>query len=109
MADSRDLMARYCDGDAAAFRALYDDVVPQLLAYVSGLASNHALATELVQATFLKLHHARAAYIRGTDPVPWIFWLARQVVVESSRDRPKVRNAGCRALRRMLRGSAARF
>jgi hypothetical protein len=34
MADPRELMARYQDGDATAFRELYAQVAPRLLGYL---------------------------------------------------------------------------
>ena len=65
MADPRDLMARYQDGDAAAFRELYAVVAPRLLGYLMKMARSRAVADDLLQQTFLKVHRARAAYVRG--------------------------------------------
>jgi len=78
-------MARYCDGDAEAFRALYAEVAPRLLGYLIGMARSRPLAEDLVQQTFLKVHRARAAYIRGADPVPWIYAIAHRTFLDELR------------------------
>ncbi len=79
-ADLADLMSRYCDGDADAFRALYADVAPRLLDYLA-TSAHPTLACEMLQLTFLRLHRSRRGYVRGCDPVPWMFAIARSVVV----------------------------
>jgi RNA polymerase sigma-70 factor (ECF subfamily) len=63
------LMARYCDGDREAFAALYGGLAPRLFAYLYGMIGERAAAEDLLQQTFLKLHEARAVYVRGADPV----------------------------------------
>ncbi len=85
MADVIDLMKRYCDGDATSFRALYQEVAPRLQGYLARMTGDPVLATELLQQTFLKLHHHRSAYIRGADPVPWIYWFAQQTLLAHAR------------------------
>ncbi|HZJ65884.1 MAG TPA: sigma factor, partial [Kofleriaceae bacterium] len=73
MAEAKELMQRYCDGDAGAFRELYALVAPRLLGYLLKMARERALADDLLQQTFLKVHRARGAYVRGADPLPWIY------------------------------------
>ena len=85
MADPRELMARYCDGDAAAFRELYGAVAPKLLGYLMKMAKSRALADDLLQQTFLKVHRARSAYVRGADPVPWIYAIAHRTFIDETR------------------------
>nr|HEX4317891.1 RNA polymerase sigma factor [Kofleriaceae bacterium] len=96
MADPRDLMARYCDGDATAFRELYAAVAPRLLGYLVKMARSRAVADDLLQHTFLKVHRARAAYVRGADPVPWIYAIAHRTFLDEARRvaRGKERAAG---------------
>lgn len=103
MAELTDLMARYADGDASAFRELYAAVAPRLYGYLVKMARTRALADDLLQQTFLKLHRARGAYVRGADPLPWIFSIAhrtfidvvrkdkRAIVVGGGDDLPEVR------------------
>jgi RNA polymerase sigma-70 factor, ECF subfamily len=85
MAEAKDLMARYCDGDASAFRELYALVSPRLYGYLVKMARERALADDLLQLTFLKVHRARAAYIRGADPVPWIYSIAHRTFLDETR------------------------
>jgi RNA polymerase sigma-70 factor (ECF subfamily) len=85
MADPRDLMQRYCDGDAQAFRELYALVAPRLLGYLIKMARSRALADDLLQHTFLKVHRARAAYVRGADPVPWMYSIAHRTFIDETR------------------------
>ncbi len=85
MAEPRDLMARYCDGDASAFRELYAVVAPRLYGYLVKMARHRALADDLLQQTFLKVHRARAAYVRGADPVPWLYAIAHRTFIDEAR------------------------
>lgn len=85
MADPRELMARYVDGDAAAFRELYAAVAPRLLGYLMKMAKSRALADDLLQQTFLKVHRARSAYVRGADPTPWIYAIAHRTFIDETR------------------------
>src|SRR5690349_16431203 len=85
MADPRDLMQRYQDGDAAAFRELYALVAPRLLGYLLKMARSRAVADDLLQQTFLKIHRARAAYVRGADPLPWIYSIAHRTFIDEAR------------------------
>lgn len=78
-------MARYQDGDAGAFRELYAQVAPRLLGYLMKMARSRAVADDLLQQTFLKVHRARAAYIRGTDPLPWIYSIAHRTFLDDIR------------------------
>jgi RNA polymerase sigma-70 factor (ECF subfamily) len=85
MADARDLMQRYCDGEAGAFRELYALVAPKLLGYLVKMTRERALADDLLQQTFMKVHRARAAYVRGADPLPWIYSIAHRTFIDETR------------------------
>jgi RNA polymerase sigma-70 factor (ECF subfamily) len=85
MTDARDLMQRYCDGHAGAFRELYALVAPRLLGYLLKMTRERALADDLLQQTFLKVHRARGAYVRGADPVPWIYAIAHRTFIDETR------------------------
>jgi RNA polymerase sigma-70 factor (ECF subfamily) len=88
---AEDLMGRYCDGDAAAFHALYAQVAGKVLAYLVGLTGDRATAEDLLQLTFLKLHQARAGYVRGANPVPWIYTIAHRTFLDEARRRKRSR------------------
>src|SRR5512147_3304870 len=85
MAEAKDLMQRYCDGDAGAFRELYAHVAPRLLGYLVKMTRERALADDLLQQTFMKVHRARAAYVRGADPLPWIYSIAHRTFIDETR------------------------
>src|SRR5213592_3451931 len=85
MAEEAELMQRYCDGDAGAFRELYALVAPRLLGYLMKMARSRAVADDLLQQTFLKVHRARAAYVRGADPLPWIYSIAHRTFIDEAR------------------------
>ena len=84
-------MARYCDGDAAAFRELYALVAPRLLGYLTRMAGNRPTAEDLLQQTFWKVHRARAAYVKGADPLPWIYAIAHRTFLDDARSRKRAR------------------
>jgi len=85
MTEVKELMQRYCDGDASAFRELYALVAPRLLGYLVKMARQRPLAEDLLQQTFLKVHRARAAYVRGADPLPWIYSIAHRTFIDETR------------------------
>lgn len=85
MADPRDLMQRYQDGDASAFRELYALVAPRLLGYLLKMTRTRAVADDLLQQTFMKVHRARGAYVRGADPLPWIYSIAHRTFIDETR------------------------
>ena len=49
------------------------------------MARHRALADDLLQQTFLKVHRARAAYVRGADPMPWIYAIAHRTFIDEVR------------------------
>ena len=87
--DPRDLMTRYCAGDASAFRALYQEVAPRLLGYLVRLARDRTIAEDLLQQTFWKVHRARTAYAEGADPLPWIYAIAHRTFLDEIRRRQR--------------------
>src|SRR5579863_8230976 len=85
MAEPRDLMERYQRGDASAFRELYALVAPRLLGYLVRMAKSRAVAEDVLQQTFLKVHRARAAYVVGADPIPWLYSIAHRTFLDEAR------------------------
>jgi RNA polymerase sigma-70 factor (ECF subfamily) len=84
---SAELMRDYCNGRAGAFECLYKQVAPRLRSYLRGLVRDASAADDLLQQTFLKVHSARATYIEGADPVPWIYSIARRSCIDEMRRR----------------------
>ena len=92
-ADVKDLMQRYCAGDASAFRELYNHAAPPLRGYLMRLCGQAATADDLLQVTFLKVHRARAAFVVGADPMPWMFSIAHRTFLDEARRRKRAKVA----------------
>jgi RNA polymerase sigma factor (sigma-70 family) len=82
-------MGRYCDGEAAAFHKLYGLLAPRILGYLIALVSDRAMAEDLLQQTFLKVHQSRASYVRDANPVPWIYTIAHRTCLDELRRRKR--------------------
>jgi RNA polymerase sigma-70 factor, ECF subfamily len=84
-------MERYCRGEPAAFHQLYGLLAPRILAYLRGLLGDRAAAEDALQLTFLKVHEARATYLRGANPIPWIYTIAHRTSLDEIRKRKRSR------------------
>ena len=84
-------MERYCRGEPAAFHQLYALLAPRILAYLRGLLGDRAAAEDALQLTFLKVHEARATYLRGANPIPWIYTIAHRTSLDEIRKRKRSR------------------
>jgi RNA polymerase sigma-70 factor (ECF subfamily) len=78
-------MDRYADGDDAAFGELYDALGARIYAFLWRRTRDPVLAEDLLQQTFLRMHCARARFVRGADVVPWIFAIARRLLIDGVR------------------------
>jgi RNA polymerase sigma-70 factor, ECF subfamily len=78
-------MDAYADGDAAAFEVLYDQLAPRVYAYVRRLTRADAVAEDIVQQCFLRLHQARGTFVRGTSVEPWVYAIARRLTIDWAR------------------------
>jgi RNA polymerase sigma-70 factor (ECF subfamily) len=85
------VMGRYCDGEAAAFHRLYAMLAPRVLAYLVGLLGDKATAEDVLQLSFMKVHEARGAYVRGANPIPWIYTIAHRTCLDEMRKRKRSR------------------
>src|SRR6185312_8105030 len=75
-------MDRYACGDDAAFSELYDLLAPRLTAFLARRTRDDALATDLVQQTFLQMHASRRHFSEGADVMPWAFAIARRLLID---------------------------
>lgn len=73
------LMAQYVGGDEVAFRQLFALLAPKVRAFFLRSFIDPALADDLTQTTFLKLHRARATYLPDRPLKPWLFTIAASV------------------------------
>lgn len=72
-------MARYAAGDIAAFRRLFAMLGPTVRAFFMRSFRDPAVADDLLQATFLKLHRVRATYRPELPVRPWLFTIAASI------------------------------
>ena len=89
--EAAEAMARYCRGDATAFHKLYGLLAARILAYLTGLLGDKAAAEDTLQLTFLKVHEARANYVQGANPIPWIYTIAHRTALDEIRKRKRSR------------------
>lgn len=78
-------MARYCDGDAAAFEALYRRHRGPLFRYVRRLAPAGADAESLYQDAWMRVIQARAQWRRDRPFRPWLYRIAHNHVMDRLR------------------------
>src|SRR5258708_12166145 len=89
----RAMMIRYQGGSLEAFQEIYAQLAPGVRRYLSHLSGGSEIANDLLQETFLQMHRSRAAYNPVYAVRPWVFGLARNVVLmnrRASRRRAKV-------------------
>jgi len=87
IADEQELMAAYVAGDQAAFAALFDALAPRLLAFFQRAVAERAVAEDLLQITFERVHAARKRYRLGSPLRPWLFTIAARVRIDELRRR----------------------
>ena len=75
-------MEAYVAGDARAFERLFRSLAPSIRAFFQRSVGQAAVAEDLLQTTFLKIHAARAAWRRGERLRPWAFTVAARVRVD---------------------------
>lgn len=77
-----ELMARVQQGDANAYRALFERHHNRLYGYLIRRTRDPQVAADLFQETFLRVYRARRTWKPGRPFRPWIFGIA----VNASRD-----------------------
>ncbi len=80
-------MAAYCAGDESAFPDVYRELSPPLLRLALRVARDRALAEDVVQLAFLKMHLARDRFQHGSDVLPWAKTITRRLAIDEVRRR----------------------
>jgi RNA polymerase sigma-70 factor (ECF subfamily) len=78
-------MARYVQGDVGGFDALCRVMSPRLRPFFAKRVRDIDDADDLVQDTLLRAYSARERFLPGADVVPWIFTIARRLLIDGSR------------------------
>ena len=72
-------------GDAEAYRALLDDIGPEVMRFLRTRVPNPQDVGDLYQETFLALHRARRTYKAPRPVEPWLFAIAGHVLARHMR------------------------
>src|ERR1700748_2553854 len=78
-------MQAYLDGQIEAFDALYAAFAGRLRGYLLAQCRDAALADDLLQKTYIKIHRARRTYEPGRPVTPWVYAIARHVYLMKRR------------------------
>lgn len=78
-------MQRYADGDEAAFSVIFAELGPRLRLYLQRMGCTSDVAEDLLQETFLRVHHARGSFARGKQVAPWAYSIARNCFISHTR------------------------
>jgi RNA polymerase sigma-70 factor (ECF subfamily) len=83
-------MERYANGERAAFQVIYDLLAPRLISFLRRHASDEAAVQDAAQQTFLHIHRARGTFRPGARVLPWALAIARSVLRQGWRRRPRL-------------------
>jgi len=79
------VMDRYARGEDGAFGELYRAGAPRVRGFLLRLCGDAALADDLTQDAFLRVHRARGSFERGAAALPWFFAIARNAFLDHKR------------------------
>ena len=83
--DDRRLMQAFCDGDESAFDALFRRWSGRVLRFVERMIREPAVAEELLQETFLRVHRAREKWEPSARFSTWLFTIATNLALNELR------------------------
>jgi RNA polymerase sigma-70 factor (ECF subfamily) len=92
MNSSADLVTRVCQGDAEAFRLIFERYSRPVISFIFDMVNDRALAEELTQETFVRAFRGINTMRRETKLSTWLFGIARNVARESLRARARANN-----------------
>ncbi|MEY4550098.1 MAG: hypothetical protein RL685_6293 [Pseudomonadota bacterium] len=78
-------MARYADGEEGAFQPVFTELSPRLRLFLRRMGCAADVAEDLMQETFLRIHHARGSFARGRQVAPWAYSIARNCFISHTR------------------------
>jgi len=92
MNSSVDLVTRVCQGDAEAFRLIFERYSRPVISFIYDMVNDRGLAEELTQETFVRAFRAIHTMRAETKLSTWLFGIARNVARESLRARARAGN-----------------
>jgi len=84
-ASDETLMARYADGDGAAFDELFRRYEPRAYVFFLKRTGSPERARDLYQELFLRIHRSRDRYDPSRPFTPWFFQIANRLLVDDRR------------------------
>jgi RNA polymerase sigma-70 factor (ECF subfamily) len=81
------LVRRLCDGDTAAFDAVYDEYCARLYSFLVRLSRRREVAEDLLEETWLRLVEHAGRLTPDTRLGPWLFTVARNLYFSYCRSR----------------------
>jgi RNA polymerase sigma-70 factor (ECF subfamily) len=72
-------MARYANGEDAAFEEVYAALAPRVIDYLRARVGDKASAEELLVRTFRVMHEGRASFLPGAEVAPWALAIAERL------------------------------
>jgi RNA polymerase sigma-70 factor (ECF subfamily) len=83
--DDRRVMQAFCDGDESAFDVLFQRWSGRVLRFLERMIREPAVAEELLQETFLRVHRARATWEPSARFSTWLFTIASNLALNELR------------------------
>ncbi len=74
-------MALLQDGDEQAFEKIYNETKRPVFSFIFSFCKNYHSAEDLMQNTYIKVRQNVDSYHRGTNPLAWIFTIARNLTL----------------------------
>jgi RNA polymerase sigma-70 factor (ECF subfamily) len=84
-ASDEELMERFCQGDEAAFEALFSRHASGVQAFLQRMVRDRPLAEDLTQTAFLSFVRARGRWVRGSGVRPWLYGIAANAARDTLR------------------------
>ena len=78
-------MRQYADGDTEAFNELFRRYESRAFTFFIKRTRSRERAQDLYQELFLRIHRARGRYDPGRAFTPWLFQIARRLLVDDQR------------------------
>lgn len=83
-------MARFAEGDAAAFEALYARHETWLYGFCVSMLSDADMADDAFQETFIRVVATRSSYTAEGRFRPWLLTIARRICLDAIRRRQRM-------------------
>lgn len=83
-------MAAYQAGNQAAFTELYERHGGSVYGFLARRVPNRALADDLYQEVFLRVHRARHSYDSSRPFRAWLFGIVHNLLIDSLRERDRM-------------------